>query len=975
MVEVVTTVAAPLLVVLIFGFLIYRFGFFTGRDIGGRLPFVVGGVLLLVVSLWGVVELAPNYTDWFIAGAYPLIDLAQSLLGAIGLLLGVSGLALYADYWQERRTEVEERFGRLSILDNLQLDSRQPYHLLEMLNISLREILVQYPMAAGAVLLVNRAQRQFVLTSSAGLHKDEIACLEYYPLGRNVVSQAVELGDPMLLAQFEFFDRTGGRIDSRFKSVLVLPLLSGMEQVGGLLLFSEEPHFFVARDIRYLAPVAQWLAEKIKSARLGRLLAQAERLRETEAANVSDLTGRVASSARAAAGSDPANGFCRSLVGLADSESVHLCGIRQGALVFHGSSEPLFDLTENLRASMIEGIDRARPLIINQESGDAEVRKQVVQSNLVLPVPGSKSDALLLVKPGPAFTVNDKSLKLIESFAALGGLVIRMEEDNRLRLTRRKGFEVVVELLRAELPGRDSRSGVRFFLETLGRVLPRKTICLAFFADSASSYRVQTVSPGENAELFDDILVHSGRGGAGAVAASGESTFIHGRGAVARHFDTYDDQVRSTFQRFFGERGWPEYVAYCPVGDGESTTVAMIAAHVMDESERAEWERLLTLAAGLCTLRLTTARLSRAGEAGVISVTWASTGDALNRLNNHLAAVIGTAELTAQDSQLSEDVRRRLRDIITRAEEAADVARRTLTAGPTGGFEGAGVTETVSRVVERELAQLKVSGNVHMAGQRPREIFSNLETVPPMALPANRLAELFRTLLDRFSALADEDDIFTIATYSRDKYVYLDVSRHRRNFPPVAPVAGFGRYVAAEEALRSRPSDIFLTQVQESGTGYAVDDERPVPAYLSFRFPVSPTIPAPLSGSPTPRARLLAIDDQQVILDLISAMGQSLGYEVRTASSGEEGLRLAERQQFDAVLTDLALPKMSGLEVARQISRLRPGVPVILVTGWSTELNADQLAEAGISDVLYKPFRMEQLTSVVRAVVAGRAGA
>ena len=111
-----------------------------------------------------------------------------------------------------------------------------------MLNISLREILVQYPMAAGAVFLVNRTRRQFVLTSSSGLHKEEVAYLEYYPLERNAVSQAVELGDPLLLAQFDFIDRSGSRVPSRFKSVLILPLISGMEKIGGLLLFSEEPH-------------------------------------------------------------------------------------------------------------------------------------------------------------------------------------------------------------------------------------------------------------------------------------------------------------------------------------------------------------------------------------------------------------------------------------------------------------------------------------------------------------------------------------------------------------------------------------------------------------------------------------------------------------------------------------------------------------------------------------------------------------
>ena len=56
-------------------------------------------------------------------------------------------------------------------------------------------------------------------------------------------------------------------------------------------------------------------------------------------------------------------------------------------------------------------------------------------------------------------------------------------------------------------------------------------------------------------------------------------------------------------------------------------------------------------------------------------------------------------------------------------------------------------------------------------------------------------------------------------------------------------------------------------------------------------------------------------------------MGQSLGYEVRTASTGEEGFHLAERESFEAVLTDLALPGLSGLDVARQIDRRYPGPP------------------------------------------------
>jgi CheY-like chemotaxis protein len=972
MVDVITTVATPLLVVLIAGFLIVRFGFLAGREVGGRIPFVTGAVLLLVVSLWNLAKLASDYSDWFVAGAYPLINFSGYLVAVLGLVLVVVGLALYADYWQERRTEVEERLGRLSILDNLQHDSRQPYHVLEMLNISLREILVQYPMAAGAVFLVNRARRQFVLTSSSGLHKEEVAYLEYYPLERNAVSQAVELGDPMLLTQFDFIDRSGARVPSRFKSILVLPLISGMEKIGGLLLFSEEEQFFGAQDIRYLSPVSQWLAERLKSARLARLLTQAENQRENSTARFADLTSRLGTASREAASSDPLTGFCTALVGLADSESVHLCGLKQGVLVFHGGSEPLFDVSENFRTALVDGLDRGKPLIINQESDDASQGGHIVQSSLLYPVPSSGADALLLVKSGRPFSVDDTGLKLLESFTQLAGLVVRMDEDNRLRLTRRKGFEVVLEILQSESVGSDATHGVEYFLEAICRVFPRKSICLAFVADGDAGFRAMGLSGRPEKDQVSDWQLEALEGGVGAIAETGRSLFMSGKSAVVRHLESYTDQHRSAFQRLFGERGLPEFLAYCPITDGRSSAVALIASFTLEDSERGEWERLLTLAAGLCSLRLTMSRPNR------IEVTAEQSpkpievsGVLLNELNNHLAAVIGTAELVAQDDRLSEEARAKLRLITQQAEQAAGVARRTLTTGATPRMESP-QPDQISQDIRRELDRVRVAGNLYMAGHRPREIELKLGPVPPVALPSLRFGELFRTLLDRFAALADDDDVFTVATYIRDRYAYLDISRHRRNFPPVAPIAGFGRYMASEEAFRNRPADVYLAHVLDTGTGYAVDSEGASPAYLSFQFPLLETEGGSTQPVKHDRPRLLAIDDQAVILDLISAMGQSLGYEVRTASTGEEGLRLVEQESFAAVLTDLALPGVSGLEVARQVSRQHPGTPVILVTGWSTPLRAEELAEAGVTEVVNKPFRIEQLTAVVRAVVSSR---
>jgi len=970
MLDTLPIVVTPLLVVLVASFLIYRFGFFSSREVSGRFAFLSGSLLILIVTSFEIVELLPDYPDWFVVGAYAAIDLTQFLVGAIGLLLLVIGLALYTDYWQVRREEVDERFSKLSILENLQHDARQPYHLLELLNISLREILVHYPISAGAVFLVNRTRRQFVLTGSSGLRKEEVAHLEYYPLERNVVSQAVDLGDPMLASRFEFVDRSGQQIASRFKSVLILPLTSGMEKIGCLLLFSEELEFYGREDIRYLSPVAQWLAEKIRSARLARELSQVTGQRDEYAESVTSLVSRLSTSARAGGGAETVDGFCRALIGLAGSESVHLCVASRGNLTFVGGSEPLFDLSENFQAALIDGMDRSRPLIINQESTDTDGNAGIVHSNLIYPLTASPGGpTLLFIRSGRPFEVNDTTLRTIESFAHLANLILQIETQQRSRLTRRKGFDAVLSFLQHDITDAGDLNDLDQFTDTLHSALPKNSLCLMLAPGPDDTYVPVHTAGRCNREDIDSLQIPVDEGGLGAVVASGESLFVYGRAQVDKHLEAYHDQPRAVLRRFFGETGSPDLLAYCPMPlSDRGLTIIVVALYGMSDSDRGEWERLITLAAGLYGLRRTLIEITQAAaQQSSDQPGFKTPAGLLNQLNNHLSAVIGLAELAERNEGVTETTRRQLRQILQRADQAADLARQSLmpSAPETAPEDG----DRLHRLIETELKSLHVSGDLYMIGQRPREVRLRLAPVGPLDFTSKTLCELFQSVLNRFGALVDETDLMTIATYVRDGFAYLDISRHRPNFPPVDEVAGFGRYGLSSEAFRNRPADIYLRHLGETNSYYAVDTADAVPAFLSFKFPLAALPDSHLSAVGKPPVRLLAIDDQAVILDLISAMGKSLGYEVRTTSTGEAGQRLTDRIKFDLVLTDLALPDISGLEVARYIHERQPELPIVLVTGWSTKMGPEEKRNAGIRDILYKPFRIEQLTALVQRVV------
>ncbi len=970
MLETLPTLLSPLMVVVVASFLIYRFGFFSGREVSGRFAFVSGSLLLLMATGYEIVELIPDYSDWFVAGAYSAIDLAQFGVGVLGVLLVVIGLALYADYWQVRREEVDERFSKLSILENLQHDARQPYHLLELLNISLREVLVHYPMSAGAVFLVNRTRRQFVLTGSSGLRKDEIALLEYYPLERNIVSQAVDLGDPMLASRFDFIENSGQRVSSRFRSVLILPLASGMEKIGCLVLFSEESEFFGREDIRYLSPVAQWLAEKIRSARLARELGQVTGQRDEYAESVNSLVSRMSTSARAGASAKTVDGFCQALVGLAGSESVHLCAVNHGSLAFTGGSEPLFDLSENFQAALVDGMARSRPLIINQESTGADGSSGIVQSNLIYPLTDTSGGAtLLFIRAGRPFEIEDATLRTIESFAHLANLILQIETQQRSRLTRRKGFDAVLSLLAADVTSDGDMGDLDQFADTLHSALPRNSLCLMLTPGPDGMY-IPAHSAGQcSREDAEGLQMPADEGGLGSVVATGESVFIYGRTQVDKHLDIYHDQTRSILRRIFGEAGSPDLLAYCAVPSNDrELTVVLVALYGLSDSDRGEWERLITLAAGLYGVRRTLLEITQTASTQQSETTGFRTPTGLlNQLNNHLSAVIGLAELAERNEGVGETTRAQLRQILQRAEQAADLAQQSLV--PLPPKTDAAETDQFNKLVETELDGLHVSGDLYMVGQRPREVRLRLDPVGALDFPSKTLRDLFQSVLNRFGAMVDETDVMTIATYVRDNYAFLDISRHRPNFPPVDEVAGFGRYGLSSEAFRNRPADIYLRHLGDTTSFYAVDTADPVPAFLSFKFPLTPPEEAVSQVVRRSPARLLAIDDQAVILDLISAMGRSLGYEVRTASTGEAGQRLADRIEFDLVLTDLALPDISGFEVAQYIHGRHPNLPIVMVTGWSTRMTPEEQRAAGILEILYKPFRIEQLTALVQKVV------
>jgi CheY-like chemotaxis protein len=115
-----------------------------------------------------------------------------------------------------------------------------------------------------------------------------------------------------------------------------------------------------------------------------------------------------------------------------------------------------------------------------------------------------------------------------------------------------------------------------------------------------------------------------------------------------------------------------------------------------------------------------------------------------------------------------------------------------------------------------------------------------------------------------------------------------------------------------------------------------------------------------------PTRRVLLVDDQPDVRASLSVMIRTLGYDVHAVESGGAAVAWLATESAALVLTDLAMPGMGGAELAAEVARTSPGVPVAVLTGWA---GAEPAVPPGVARVLPKPLRMAQLREALAALV------
>lgn len=129
-----------------------------------------------------------------------------------------------------------------------------------------------------------------------------------------------------------------------------------------------------------------------------------------------------------------------------------------------------------------------------------------------------------------------------------------------------------------------------------------------------------------------------------------------------------------------------------------------------------------------------------------------------------------------------------------------------------------------------------------------------------------------------------------------------------------------------------------------------------------------------LSNSSKTRKRIILVDDDKHAIETLSKLLSEDGYEVDVCFNGKEAMEKMKRSRYDVIVTDLRMPEMGGLELLKNIKKINPELPVIIITAFG---EVDSYLDAfvkGAYEYINKPIKYEELVRLLEAVLGKKEG-
>jgi len=338
-----------------------------------------------------------------------------------------------------------------------------------------------------------------------------------------------------------------------------------------------------------------------------------------------------------------------------------------------------------------------------------------------------------------------------------------------------------------------------------------------------------------------------------------------------------------------------------------------------------------------------------------------------HNINNRLTPVLGWTEMLQErlgaDKAIARDELKHALTVIHQgASDSVETVRRLQEYSRPARVKGPEAVQ-LRDVLEQLLALTRPQWDNEAARRGIRyEIELKADPAPAVLAVASEVREALLNILENALTAMPQGGRLTL-------HVHGEADR------AVVSISDTGKGMSAEvQRLAFEP--FFTTRSTEGGTGLGLSLAQEIVQRYRGTIALSsgegagttftlsfPSITAEAARTPAflptlEPLRILAVEDEPDVLDVLRAMLTGAGHTVVTAASGREALDLFEREAVDLVITDLGMPGMTGLTLAQELKRRR-AVPVLLLTGWADELDAATAPSVDL--VVAKPFTRERL--------------
>jgi signal transduction histidine kinase len=365
------------------------------------------------------------------------------------------------------------------------------------------------------------------------------------------------------------------------------------------------------------------------------------------------------------------------------------------------------------------------------------------------------------------------------------------------------------------------------------------------------------------------------------------------------------------------------------------------------------------------------------------------TGGVAHDFNNLLTVVLGNIELLSRSPALGRDALGRLAIMRAAAERGATLTAQLLAF--------ARRQPLVPRDVDIETLLADMTNLLQSAlGSRVRIVLDIANDVWPALVDPTQLELVILNLAINARDAMPSGGVVTVSAANCHRgpaappflgagedppegdYVAIGVSDTGTGMPPEVLAKVFEPFFTTKGP--GAGSGLGLSQVfgvaRQSGGGVRIDSTPGIGTRVTVLVPRGTADSTAIPRPPTDMARarskgatVLVVDDDQPVRDTTAEIVRGLGYDVHEAANGAAALAmLADGLPIDVLLTDVAMPEMSGPDLARQVLLLRPGLPIVFISGYA---DPDSIAgEARLQRLVLKPFRPRELAAQLAQALA-----